>query len=577
MPVLNRNVGIGGLDAGLCLIVEGDGPSMPEIDTNEFGLAETTLRFATFAANLPEMTPARGTPCPDFIGGNSRTNAVLAALDYLGAQSSKRIPNGQGDGVDILEVLCQGANFNTTQGATSQRIASIDIATKGLVYTSPPILTLSGGGVISPAQIVTRLEFANQRQVNAGGTAYQVGDVLTVVGGQFVRPVRFIVDAIGVGGSVRFADGGIIHSIDNGAYSLIPANSVSVTGGHGTGATIDLLAWRLGYVVVLDGGAYTGTPVASLSGGGTPNPAATLGDVNMAQGGVGAGSDITTPFNPISSTKDTVQFVSYQAAGSSDLQARLVATVDLGAVTYYTHTDGTIRLASSISTTFPDVDGVRASVGDLILLIAETNPAYNGLYKLVNRGGTGQNGSPWILTRVNSMDQADEFTTTVYVQVSDGANNSNTRWHCTTAVITLGVDPITFVLDITVAQPTPTLQITIEYEAIDLHFEYASKTKLQRSRFVQNEYSLDAEGLLIIDPVSGDKMLLAIDSAIGQAAIVDATSGAVTFSAVGQPLNRSAWQSLVRYIGTASRLEQTPAGQFWHILETATIKIEPIG
>lgn len=82
--------------------------------------------------------------------------------------------------------------------------------------------------------------FANAAQealtaaVAAGGSGYQVNDILYVVGGAFKAPVRL---------KVTTEVGNVITgvSIDvEGAYSAVPSNPVSVTGGSGVGATFNL-------------------------------------------------------------------------------------------------------------------------------------------------------------------------------------------------------------------------------------------------------------------------------------------------------------------------------------------------
>jgi hypothetical protein len=81
--------------------------------------------------------------------------------------------------------------------------------------------------------------FANNRRkvtvavVADGGTDYEVGDQLTVIGGVCDPAVL----------QVASAPGGVIASVtihDSGAYTTVPGNPVSVTGGSGSGATFNL-------------------------------------------------------------------------------------------------------------------------------------------------------------------------------------------------------------------------------------------------------------------------------------------------------------------------------------------------
>ena len=65
-----------------------------------------------------------------------------------------------------------------------------------------------------------------------------MGDVLTFVGGQYIKPAQVQVTAVGTGGSV----GSITLPSRTtayflGAYTTPPSNPLSVKGGNGTGAT----------------------------------------------------------------------------------------------------------------------------------------------------------------------------------------------------------------------------------------------------------------------------------------------------------------------------------------------------
>ena len=68
--------------------------------------------------------------------------------------------------------------------------------------------------------------------VTAGGTGYAAGNVLTLVGGQYMIPVEITVNTVSGPGAILTA------SISNaGSYSLTPTNPAAVTGGAGSAAT----------------------------------------------------------------------------------------------------------------------------------------------------------------------------------------------------------------------------------------------------------------------------------------------------------------------------------------------------
>jgi hypothetical protein len=76
---------------------------------------------------------------------------------------------------------------------------------------------------------------------NNAGTGYQAGDILTLSGGTFTRPAKFRVRLVGSGGAL--SNNTYITVMDMGDYSTFPtgsgpANSIAVTGGHGSGAYV---------------------------------------------------------------------------------------------------------------------------------------------------------------------------------------------------------------------------------------------------------------------------------------------------------------------------------------------------
>lgn len=90
----------------------------------------------------------------------------------------------------------------------------------------------------SPNELV---RFVNDAQevtnaaVAVGGSGYTVLDVLTVVGGSYMKPARLRVDSVGGSNAVTG-----VTVIDPGEYLSAPSNPVSITGGTGTGATFNL-------------------------------------------------------------------------------------------------------------------------------------------------------------------------------------------------------------------------------------------------------------------------------------------------------------------------------------------------
>ena len=82
--------------------------------------------------------------------------------------------------------------------------------------------------------------------INAGGTGYTVGDILTVSGGTPVSSLTLTLEVTSVAAGV--VDG--IRIFDCGAYSANPGNPVAVTGGTGgDDATFDMTFSTQNWVV----------------------------------------------------------------------------------------------------------------------------------------------------------------------------------------------------------------------------------------------------------------------------------------------------------------------------------------
>jgi hypothetical protein len=71
--------------------------------------------------------------------------------------------------------------------------------------------------------------------LQAAGSGYAVGDVLTCSGGTATSFTAITVDAVSATGAIQD-----FHVSSAGQYSVYPTNPVSVTGGAGTGATFNL-------------------------------------------------------------------------------------------------------------------------------------------------------------------------------------------------------------------------------------------------------------------------------------------------------------------------------------------------
>ena len=373
---------------------------------------------------------------------------------------------------------------------------------------------------------------------------------------------------------------------------MLPANACALSGGHGSGATTDI-RWELGYIDVVSGGSYDGFPTASLSGG-DPVTLGALGVVQMGQRAMG-GDELkyTTPFDPVTTTKDTVDVPINTPGGGTTaapiLQARVKAAVLTGQYNFVRlvggppgfpyHPDRLMEFIpfGGFSIPLGPVDGVTLNVGDKVLY--DTGGIESGLYVVRSTGGLGN----WVLERSTELDNGEEVRAKPKVVVAEGSGAGT--WQVTNEEpFAFDSDPITFESTGTGGDPgsTPIVvgkKATIEYHAIELSFEYVARDFASRPRFLKDEYQLNSAGELLIEPIRGRTMSLDIDSvaAVQQLATVDANgnmSGLSDGPAVA--ISPDEWRSAIKYVGTAAQFEQTPAGLYWHVKETTTIKIVPI-
>lgn len=150
--------------------------------------------------------------------------------------------------------LCEGGGIST--------------ASNGTVITENTVLDTGVGAVLSYTLLGQRPSIA------AGGRGYRIGDILTFVGGQYIKPAQVQVTGVGAGGEVTSIT---VHYL--GVYTTIPSSVISVKGGHGTGATFNT-TWngrgllRAGLGVV---DAVNVTITNNISGNSTGNTAQRYG------------------------------------------------------------------------------------------------------------------------------------------------------------------------------------------------------------------------------------------------------------------------------------------------------------
>jgi len=124
-----------------------------------------------------------------------------------------------------------------------------------------------------------------------------------------------------------------------------------------------------------------------------------------------------------------------------------VATVNLNAV--YDNgdqPDPTLGWPSTLTATANGVlvvDGYAPAITNRVLVTAQTNPAHNGIYRVIDAGSST---TPWFLKRYSDANNSDEglaakMVTGLLAFVRYGTVNGTSTWLSTTTVDVVGTDP----------------------------------------------------------------------------------------------------------------------------------------
>ncbi len=181
-----------------------------------------------------------------------------------------------GDAADPTKVvnLDPGSNAIDSSLARYKASAGVPVAA-GSGYLPADTITLTGGTFSTAAIFTVATVKGVSAVVHAAGSGYQVGDVITLSGGTSTTALQFTVDTVSTG---AIATG---HISTAGAYSAVPATHTAVTGGHGTGAQLDI-TWGVLTVTVGTAGNYSIKPTNPVAQGSTS--------------GAGTGATFTTTF-----------------------------------------------------------------------------------------------------------------------------------------------------------------------------------------------------------------------------------------------------------------------------------------
>jgi len=241
------------------------------------------------------------------VGTNAQfsTTFTAASVNYLTATGSGATGNApklyaqgtdtnismafQPKGTGAIDLAAGSSGVNISNGGT---VTAITRTNAGSAYTTIPSVAVSApttaGGVTATASI--NQMFVSGATISNGGTGYTAGNVLTVSGGTQTGVAQITVSTV---------SGGVITGItvsSAGAYSVLPTNPVSVTGGSGSGATFNLTWAVISFTITNAGSGYIEQPTITFSGGGGSGAAAyaTVGSGTIVRG-IGSTMDFANP------------------------------------------------------------------------------------------------------------------------------------------------------------------------------------------------------------------------------------------------------------------------------------------
>jgi hypothetical protein len=237
--------------------------------------------FSTYLASPPAIggTAAAAGTFTTLIGGSGSANyeqitggATGKAVQFqsLGSDAAVSLAIQSKGTTGAIDLSAQGG-VNISNGGT---VTAITRTATGSAYTTIPSIALSApttaGGVQATASVGSMVNLGGT--VQAGGTGYTNGDVLTVVGGT-PTGVAATLTVTGVSGGAITT----VSATNFGQYTVLPTNPVSVTGGTGSSATLNL-TWGIGSAVGFNitnaGSGYVEQPTVTFSGGGGSGAAA---------------------------------------------------------------------------------------------------------------------------------------------------------------------------------------------------------------------------------------------------------------------------------------------------------------
>lgn len=372
-------------------------------------------------------------------GAPSATNDA-ANKGYVDSQLTNYLPLSGGTLTgQVNQATAPAADANLANKKYVDDVAATKLSLTGGTMTG--VLTLSGSPT-NPNDAASK-SYADAQSNNklplAGGT----------MTGAIVLP----------GNPVNNNEASNKNYVDQQVATRLPLSGGTLTGNltlAGSPSTTNMAANKL-YVdsavanrLPTSGGTLTGplilygAPTASLEA--TPKNYVDNNIINLTSGKVNRSGDTMTgyltlafdPFSPMDAA--TKQYVD-NAVKYFNPPVYASPVNNLANAQY---SNGASGIGATISSTVNGVfscDGISIPDGARILVQAEPNQTWNGIYIVADKGTTT---SPWVLSRALDFDQPAEISPGDRVLVMNGVKNGGTEWVQTATVNTIGSDPIVF-------------------------------------------------------------------------------------------------------------------------------------
>jgi hypothetical protein len=408
------------------------------------GTALLTLTATEITASQEILAPAGSAANPAFSfsvdpdTGMFRSLANQLSLVTNGTTRLNVEENGTlnvGDTVAYENLVTDDDDIPNKKYVDDQIVAgvgatSLDLLTDTTLVTPVSNDTLqyvSAGSAFITSQDETNFDGVGSNGTFTGGTGYVVADTIVLDDDGSANPGTVVtVDAVSGGVITQFT----VTTPSNFPTGDSVTRSQASTSGVGTGFTLtpgtnNLTALAPEWHNVDPAGARSN--LGLIAGG--------AGDIWVEKAGDTMSGNLNMDSNLIVNVGDPVSgadavnkaYVDNIATGLSVKAAVKVATTANLAATYDNGTSGVgATLTASANGAWPGLDGVTTgfALNDGILVKDQTNAFENGRYFISDLGSAG---TPWVLTRCGTCDEADEIPS-AFVFVQQGTTYGNTGW-----------------------------------------------------------------------------------------------------------------------------------------------------